>query len=99
MRRFTAIMLGLIAVTWLLLLPVIAKPPEPAARVVKVPRTAPAAASPVPAPTITTAVVPESTTNPKPKWAKAGLCRTPNDRAADGSRCGNRAASVRSGGK
>jgi hypothetical protein len=35
----------------------------------------------------------------KPKWAKAGPCRTPNDRAADESRCGNRAASMRPGGK
>jgi hypothetical protein len=52
-------------------------------------------------PATTTATVttsPAPVAEPKTKSAKVGRCRTPDDRAADGSRCGNRAASVRRGG-
>jgi len=76
MRRFTAIMLVLTALTWLLglVLPEVLKPPE-------LPKGAFVVAPPVPAPTIATPVMPEpTTTSPartrvaktKPKWAKAG---------------------------
>jgi hypothetical protein len=94
MRLFTAIMLCLIAIVWLLKL--LLPEPTPPMKAAIEPRTA------VVAPSVPAAITPIVYAPPVhvvSKAHKAGPCRTPDDRAADGSRCGNRAASVRFGGK
>jgi hypothetical protein len=96
MRRFTVIMLCLIAIIWLvkLLLP----EPTPPMKAAMEPRTAPVAPS-VPAATTPTVYAPPVNVVSKAKAQKTEPCQDPDDRAADGSRCGNRAASVRPSGK
>ena len=101
MRGRTAIVLGLVVLflMWLWW------PGKPPSQTTLAPSTLPPASiATIPTPTTTAAIPPQRVTSSekpkrKPKWAKAGPCRTPDDRAADGSRCGNRAASVRPGGK
>ena len=59
-------------------------------------------AEPRGAPTPTTTPVPTPTTMPVPppiKGTTPGPCQNPDDRAANGSRCGGRASSVRPGGR
>jgi hypothetical protein len=52
-----------------------------------------------PTPTATSSAPPALTSKSSPQPTITGPCRTPNDRAADGSRCGARAASERRGGR
>ncbi len=97
MRRFTAIMLILIAITWLLIL--LLPELKPAAVATTESRPSAAVVAPDQAPITPTAYAPPAPVVSKAKAHKAGPCQNPDDRAADGSRCGNRAASVRPGGK
>jgi len=97
MRRFTAIMLVLIAITWLLKL--LLPEPKPAVVATTEPTASAAVVAPDRALITPTAYAPPSHVVSKAKAHRTGPCQNPNDRAADGSRCGNRAASVRPGGK
>src|SRR5947209_840792 len=97
MRRFTAIMLILILITWLLKL-LLPEPKPPVSAAVE-PRTfvvTPSDPAPV---TPTVYAAPAHVVSKGKVHHKTGPCQNPDDRAADGSRCGNRAASVRPGGK
>ncbi|SRR5258705_9365576 len=89
MRRFTVIVLILIAIIWLLKLFL----PEPKPAVSAAPRSLvvadPAPITPAPAVYAPPAHAPKAKTQ-----HKTGPCQNPDDRAADGSRCGSRAASV-----
>src|ERR1700751_3908221 len=94
MRRFIAILLILNLITWLLILFL----PEPKARVSAVMQPATFVADPAPVSLTPTAPAAHVVSKAKAHH-KTGPCQNPDDRAADGSRCGNRAASVRPGGR
>jgi hypothetical protein len=94
MRRFTTVMLILIAIVWLLKL--LLPEPKPRLTAAVEPRTFTVAPlDPAHSPYATPVHVVSKARAPH----KIGPCQKPDDRTADGSPCGNRVASVRPGGK